>query len=372
MSLTQNLELSSVAGLSLESPVGDGPSVKAKHKKDKPSIDVALAQKLVRYEKLPIVERGEDPEAQVVADNVNDRINDWVTAAAAAARSARPKTGAKVSTLEAWKESRRWNAPWADAEKPQRDKLTGRILAENGKTCLRCTRVGLRCTLNFFGMDREERCAACRRSGAEHCVRPRGFADDELPYRGGGGGGLPSHDLPYVTGARPPLSRAQMEEVLREQLAEDESLLQGFYVSASERARMALPRATARDKEPPEEDEGWGEPATHWRKVLPTHMNRSLVPRDKPPRTATPVDAETESEADTAELQHTSQPPSTGRSSDSDGSSMSAYNALFGNKRKKPTQRSRELDDEQLIYLRACRRYPPRAEHVTEAFPEVW
>ncbi|KAI0597702.1 hypothetical protein F4775DRAFT_559326 [Biscogniauxia sp. FL1348] len=304
MSLSQDQAPLSVAGLSLEDRARDGPSVKTRHERGKPSIDVHLAQDLVKHEKLPIVEQSQDDlETQVVLV-ASEGAGNPKTGATSSSSSSNP---AAASRNKAIKEEP--DLSGETREMPRRDSTTGRILSENGKSCLRCARKGLKCTLHFYGLDAEPRCAACRRSGAAHCVRPRNLRD-QVSWRGAAW-----QNPNYVTGSVPPLPAAQMEAVLREQLGEDEDepcyYLQGNYVRAADRAAMALPPFNWADAPPAGEERR--SRAVDWRGVVPTTMNRSLALRT-----------------------------------------------------------SGEFDEAQLQYLRASRHYQPRAAHVTEAFPDTW
>ncbi|KAI0180348.1 hypothetical protein GGR52DRAFT_239681 [Hypoxylon sp. FL1284] len=146
----------------------------------------------------------------------------------------------------------------------RRDRVTGRPLAENSESCLRCAEKGLKCTLNFVAVpetDAEadtkpeakavEQCAACRRSGAAHCVR-------ELP----------------------PLTADEAEELLRDHFEGAPVYAPprpGSYLPAADAKRFALPPYNGSDRPVDMRPENWK--SMDWRRVLPIARNRSFHER---------------------------------------------------------------------------------------------
>ncbi|RYP79209.1 hypothetical protein DL771_000187 [Monosporascus sp. 5C6A] len=106
-------------------------------------------------------------------------VAELVPPATPGAHSARPPPSNKLRTarsdkkLESKQKALKDGGCRQDEEEdgPPRDLTTGRVLAENSRSCLRCAEKGLKCTLLFAGKEGDVQCAACRRAGADRCVR---------------------------------------------------------------------------------------------------------------------------------------------------------------------------------------------------------
>ncbi|KAI1501238.1 hypothetical protein F5X99DRAFT_409208 [Biscogniauxia marginata] len=305
MSPIQDQGALSDAGRPHEAHIEDKSSGTAKHRKAKPSIDIKLAQGFKEKERLPIIEKGQDPATEETD----------ATAPAGTEDSVKQDNG---ETMTLWSREDK-----EEKKKLKRDLITGRLLSKNGQSCLRCAEKGLRCTLHFYGFDTETRCAACRRSGTEHCVRPLKI-QDRVPYSG-----PPWKDPNFVTGEAKPLPQAQMEKILREHFEGPQSYLQGHYVHAGEQRRMVLPPFNHSGLPWEQRPEGWEK--LDWRKILPTHMNRSLTPRSTPSGT-----------------------PSLTKGGQAKGGPQP------------------DVGEDKLQFLRVSRRYQPRIAHLNEEFPGAW
>ncbi|RYP85447.1 hypothetical protein DL769_001000 [Monosporascus sp. CRB-8-3] len=134
---------------------------------------------------------------------------------------------------------------------PPRDLTTGRVLAENSRSCLRCADKGLKCTLLFAGKEGDVQCAACRRAGADRCVRQA------------------------LEGLNPIADQSGWRAVVDENHARITTYVNGEPVEARDKLNMALPPFNGADLPPEERSQGWQ--AFGWRDVLPLRRNRSLL-----------------------------------------------------------------------------------------------
>ncbi|KAI1105958.1 hypothetical protein F4804DRAFT_349549 [Jackrogersella minutella] len=151
-----------------------------------------------------------------------------------------------------------------------RDLATGRELVEDGGSCLRCIENGLRCTLKFLGLEGAAKCAGCKRSGNQYCVRQR-VADEWIPFQG-----PPWHNPNFFAVGDEP-SQAEMEEILYNHYEGQDIYLGGSYISEGDRRRMILPPFNGRDLPLAERQGNWQ--TMDWQRVLPVWKNRSFHPR---------------------------------------------------------------------------------------------
>ncbi|KAI0840527.1 hypothetical protein F5Y06DRAFT_262978 [Hypoxylon sp. FL0890] len=219
-----------------------------------------------------------------------------------------------------------------------RDFITGRALVEDGGSCLRCIEKGLRCTLNFVGVEGEAKCAACRRSGVQYCIRQYGI-EKRIEFEG-----PPWKNPNYFTvGERP--SALEMKEILQEHFLGEETYRHGTYLCETERKQMALPPFNGSDLPMKQRPENWK--TTTWRSVLPVWRNRSLHPRPVAPR------------------REYSQSSTKNR----DGVSPKSQNTVSDASPYSTTE-------DTLQYLRLIRKYEPRKahlnEHINDALGETW
>ncbi|KAI1213070.1 uncharacterized protein F4807DRAFT_471563 [Annulohypoxylon truncatum] len=148
----------------------------------------------------------------------------------------------------------------------KRDLATGRALVNDGGSCLRCTEKGLNCTLNFLGVETVDRCAACKRSGAQYCIRQRPV-EKLISFRG------PPWCNPnyFCVGDEP--SPEEMEEILREHFEGQETYCNGEYMTEKDRKGLALPPFNGSDLPLEERMENWK--TADWERVLPIWKNAS-------------------------------------------------------------------------------------------------
>ncbi|KAI0115278.1 hypothetical protein F4814DRAFT_460058 [Daldinia grandis] len=161
-----------------------------------------------------------------------------------------------------------------DATVYARDALTGRLLAEDGESCLRCIDKELKCTLIFLGFETEAKCAACRRSNSQYCIRQRRPQDCFKFY------GRPWNSPNYFAVGESP-SLAEMEEILREHfLAKDIDWLGTYlYVYDPKQRNMALPPFNGSDLPASVRPEDFK--SKTWKDVLPILQNKSALRRLK-------------------------------------------------------------------------------------------
>ncbi|KAI2636388.1 hypothetical protein GGS26DRAFT_493247 [Hypomontagnella submonticulosa] len=193
-----------------------------------------------------------------------------------------------------------------------RDRVTGRELAEDGGSCLRCIEKGLRCTLNFKGVRGEDKCAACRRSNAEHCIRQLA-PEQRIHFTG-----PPWHNPNFFT-VGTALSPMEMEEILYDHYLGKKTAMFGTYEYEAVRKQMALPPFNGSDLPLEERPKNWQ--SMDWKDALPIWQNRSLLPR--------PIKLDDDDDDD---------------------------------ERREPY-----LSEEALRYLRIKRKYIPRPMHLKEA-----
>ncbi|KAI1450719.1 hypothetical protein F5Y02DRAFT_424247 [Annulohypoxylon stygium] len=154
-----------------------------------------------------------------------------------------------------------------EKEPPKRDFTTGRVLVDDGCSCLRCTEKGLNCTLNFVGVERVDKCAACSRSGAKYCLRQRPV-EKLIPFSG-----PPWKNPNYFTVGDQP-SFEETEEILREHYEGQKVYCNGEYMCERDRRQLALPPFNGSDLPIEERSPKWK--SMNWQDVLPTWENASL------------------------------------------------------------------------------------------------
>ncbi|KAI2630862.1 hypothetical protein GGR54DRAFT_584542 [Hypoxylon sp. NC1633] len=179
---------------------------------------------------------------------------------------ARNLDSAKTAKLKSTKD-KTWTK---EEDEPNRDLVTGRVIVDDGESCLRCTEKGLRCTLHFVGVEGTEHCAACKRSGSRYCIRQRP-AWKRLTYYG-----PPWKNPNYFTVGDIP-SDEEMEEILQEHFMGQQTYSHGTYLYEVQRKHMALPPFNGVDR--PYEERMWNWKSADWKRVLPIYQNKSLHPR---------------------------------------------------------------------------------------------
>ncbi|KAI2465910.1 hypothetical protein F4781DRAFT_407471 [Annulohypoxylon bovei var. microspora] len=163
------------------------------------------------------------------------------------------------------KSRKKSNQPGIDG--PPRDLATGRILVDDCGSCLRCIEKGLNCTLNFLGIEGVDKCAACKRSGAQYCIRQRS-AGKLISFRG-----LPWRNPNYFAVGDEP-SPKEMEEILREHYEGQDIYMNGEFICEGDRNRIALPPLNGSDLPLDERMENWK--TADWKRVLPIWKNKSI------------------------------------------------------------------------------------------------
>ncbi|KAI0200406.1 hypothetical protein F4808DRAFT_470355 [Astrocystis sublimbata] len=158
-----------------------------------------------------------------------------------------------------------------------RDRVTGRILAQNGRSCLRCMDKNLRCTLNFVGQENKQQCAACRRSkDVRYCVRYEPPQDKELELLFNG----PPWKNPYfVAGTAEsekigPIPPEELERLLHDFHDGKSVYVMGNYVPQRDVLKFALPPFNGADLSPTHRPKK--KAIVDHKDVLPDWRNRSL------------------------------------------------------------------------------------------------
>ncbi|KAI1202623.1 hypothetical protein F5X97DRAFT_344784 [Nemania serpens] len=237
------------------------------HKKARPSVDTDLAQEYRERQDLPTVgrehaEAGPQEEAEYVKIMLDESV-----------RADRDRQTAQPSVSGLSDEV-------SDDGKPPRDRVTGRTLSQFGRSCLRCTEKGLRCTYNFFGKEDETQCAACRRSKTPYCIRfklPRGNEGRSFFFRG-----TPWKNPNFIAGtaasggAAPEIPKQELEDILREFYIGPSGYVLGDYLADGDVRNFALPPFNGADR--PLGDRPVNYEMVNWKHVLPVWKNRSLRP----------------------------------------------------------------------------------------------
>ncbi|RYP09417.1 hypothetical protein DL764_001296 [Monosporascus ibericus] len=189
------------------------------------------------------------------------------SSAAPGGHSTRPPSSSKLPTTAATTRNDQQREPKRKASKdgggrhdddedePPRDLTTGRVLAENSRSCLRCAEKGLKCTLLFAGKEGEVQCAACRRASADQCVRQA------------------------LKDLHPGADQSGWRAVVNEHHARITTYASGELIEARDRLNMALPPFNGADLPPEERPQRWQ--TLGWRDVLPLGRNRSLLGEDE-------------------------------------------------------------------------------------------
>ncbi|KAI3343466.1 hypothetical protein F4824DRAFT_507272 [Ustulina deusta] len=239
-----------------------------KHRKARPSVDIKLAQNYRERQDLPPVGQGADPEHRRGPEDIPSPDLEY----AEIVLDERLKIDLQTTTRSRRAEE---ETKAEDGWQP-RDYVTGRMLSEHGRSCLRCTEKELRCTLNFVGKETEPQCAACRRSKAAYCVRfhPLGENSRGIPFHG------PLWKNPNFVAGGPAdgtavrLPGEQLEDILREFYDERPGYVMGNYVAAGDVRNYALPPFNGADLSPADRPGDYE--TMDWKDVLPDWKNRSL------------------------------------------------------------------------------------------------
>ncbi|KAI1168116.1 hypothetical protein F5B18DRAFT_600373 [Nemania serpens] len=234
------------------------------HMKPRPSVDIGLAQGYREKQNLPTV--GQEPSEdvpQAETGYVKIMLDESL-------RSYRDRLTVTSSLL---------SGPETDDGKPSRCKVTGRVLSEHARSCLRCTEKGLRCTFNFIGKEDETQCAACRRNKTQYCIRfqlPRENRKRK-PFQG-----LPWKNPNFTAGTpagsgAPEIPSEELEAILHEFYIGPSGQVMGDYLMESDAQNFALPPFNGADLPPEQRPDDYE--TMNWRDVLPDWRNRSLRPR---------------------------------------------------------------------------------------------
>ncbi|OTB06843.1 hypothetical protein M426DRAFT_99532 [Hypoxylon sp. CI-4A] len=225
-----------------------------------------------------------------------------------------------------------------DYDRRPRDPITGRRLAEDGDSCLRCIEKGLICTLTFAGIAAVDKCAACERSGARYCFR-QFVPTSRIPFEG------PPWKNPNYFSIGDTVGPDEMEAILREHFEGKKSYLGGSLLSDADRGRMSLPPFNGSNLPLEERPENWRK--INWTHVLPSWWNRSLHRRPGPPK-------EVRSQQNTDETK----------------------DATITSQAQEEDQEDQEGDaagqeEDILGYFGALGKYEPRKQHLKEYFADL-
>ncbi|KAI2775736.1 hypothetical protein F4815DRAFT_504100 [Daldinia loculata] len=156
----------------------------------------------------------------------------------------------------------------------ERDPLTGRPLADYGESCLRCIDKGLKCTLIFVGFENEAKCAACRRSNSQYCIRQRRPQDCYMFY------GHPWNSPNYFAVGEGPNSR-EMDEILQEhflgKIIDSLGTWAYIYIYGPKQNSMTLPPFNGSCLPAATRPDDFK--SKTWKDVLPISINRSDLGR---------------------------------------------------------------------------------------------
>ncbi|KAI1335125.1 hypothetical protein F5Y15DRAFT_398955 [Xylariaceae sp. FL0016] len=285
---------------------GDGTSDKVgkavRTIKAPPSIDVTSAQNMKSQQKLPNVDRGRNPanphnfvvraktvnfqptwkHGRVQYENYEGDEEDLLVA-----ERVRRREEDKNRLLE-WRTKRRAlieekglqsDDDRGDSDQVLKDVTTGRFLSDDGQSCLRCSRKGLNCTLNFFGSEFDELCSACRRSKCEFCIRM-------LPvYRQVEFYGPPWKNPNWITGRPGQLTREEIEDEVSAHFHGEQKYVAGDgrfeYKGVTD--LWPMPVFNGSDIPIDERPEGWSpKPNMAWQDYLPIEQNSSLRQQPAP------------------------------------------------------------------------------------------
>ncbi|RYP50510.1 hypothetical protein DL768_004015 [Monosporascus sp. mg162] len=263
------------------------------------------------------------------------RVAGGTSSAASGANSTRPPPSSKLLTAattrnDQQRESKQ-KAPkdsgggQDEEDGPPRDLTTGRVLAENSRSCLRCAEKGLKCTLLFAGKEGDVQCAACRRAGRDRCVRQ---ALEDL---------------------HPGADQSGWRAVIDEHHARTTTYVNGELVEARNKLNMALPPFSGADLPPEERPQRWQ--TLGWRDVLPLGRNRSLLSEEEDVRELLRERAELEADGEEK-----------GREEAEGKGPVDAAAA---------DPEDPEVLHEQLKHLQHIRKYPQREVHLNEALGET-
>ncbi|KAI1353082.1 hypothetical protein F5Y01DRAFT_277733 [Xylaria sp. FL0043] len=247
-------------------------SSKNSSKRARLSLDIQLAQNYREEEDLPLIRQRLYPELEEDPEGEDSEDTEYVQTVLDERLVIEPDIQPTNSQQDNQKKKSNYG-------RVVRDRVTGRMLSETGRSCLRCKEKGLRCTLTFIGKESEAQCAACRRSKAPYCVRyhPLGSDGEGIPFFG------PRWKNPNFIAGRntdntpAKLPSAELEEILREFCEGRSRYVQGQYIAANDVRNFVLPPFNGSDLRP--DDRPANYETMNWRDVLPVWGNTSLCPR---------------------------------------------------------------------------------------------
>ncbi|KAI1743979.1 hypothetical protein F4680DRAFT_444670 [Xylaria scruposa] len=247
-----------------------------------------------------------------------------------------------------------------DVRRP-RDYVTGRTLSEFGRSCLRCTEKGLRCTFNFVGKEKEPQCVACRRSKVPYCIRfqPLTKSKKSIPFNG-----PPWKNPNFIAGTADDrktvrLPRRDLEDTLCESYHGESGYVLGNYVTERDTSNFVLPPFNGCDL--PIADRPKDYETMDWKDVLPEWRNRSLRPQQGEGYGEDEREKKKKRLAKAREL--SLMPPNP--------------NKEEGEREKRRSIMMMEVAsnfdiDDQIRFLRKLRRYSPRERNLSDILGETW
>lgn len=315
----------------------------AKHVKVPPSVDVKLAQKYREKQNLPpIAERDSGPKRG--SENVPGPDVEYI----------------QILLHESLKIEKQPCQDEQESVEPPRDHVTGRMLSEYGRSCLRCTEKDLRCTFNFVGKECEPQCVACRRSGVPYCVRFRPPRENkrQIPFNG-----PPWKNPNFVAGTAEDgktadLPRRELENLLREFCDGESGYVLGNYVTENDVCNYVLPPFNGIDL--PLADRPDDYETIDWKDVLPDWRNRSLRPQQGEGN-----------EEDECEKQKKRLAVARQRSLLPANQHGEEAEEINRRNMMQAVGKSRNGNDE-ISLLRILRRYQPREQNLCDVLGETW
>ncbi|KAI0195298.1 hypothetical protein EV127DRAFT_477825 [Xylaria flabelliformis] len=337
MALRQEPQITYYEGNST-STNGKVPKFTAAPKQALPSVNVELAQDHRKQEDLPPIEQG-NPKLGGVHENPNQEVEYVQT-----------PPGKDLKTDQHSKGD----------QGPPRDYVTGQMLSEWGRSCLRCSEKGLRCTFNFVGKENEPQCVACRRSKEPYCIRfqhPRG--DKKIiPFNG-----QPWRNPNFVAGTAEdgktaPLPRRDLETLLCDFYHGESGYVLGNYIAERDVSNFVLPPFNGGDL--PIADRPNNYETMDWKGVLPDWRNRSL----RPPQGEWEDEREKQKRK-LAMARDRSLMPANPNEEEEEGEEKRRSLVMM-------EVAGKSGSDDEIKFLRILRRYEPREQNLSDVLGETW
>ncbi|KAI0552068.1 hypothetical protein F4679DRAFT_572016 [Xylaria curta] len=305
-------------------------------KQARPSVNVKLAQNYRKQEDLPPIERG-SPRLRFDENLSSQEAEDI-----------------QIPLGESSREAQRRTENTDDG--PPRDYVTGRMLSEYGRSCLRCTEKGLRCTFNFVGKENEPQCVACRRSKEPYCIRfrPPKTNKKSIPFNG-----PPWKNPNFVAGTAEDgktarLTRSDLENLLCEFYHGESGYVLGNYVAERDMSNYVLPPFNGGDL--PIADRPKNYETMDWKDVLPDWRNRSLRPQK----------GEGDEEREKQKTRLAMARKRSLNPNEEEGEGEKKLSVLM------MEVAGKSENDDQIRFLRIMRRYSPREQNLSDILGETW